>query len=59
MKAKDAIDGNLYIIPKISDEPVECHGPNGKNEWMLFLTFDNWGNRIIKMVTLETEITPL
>jgi hypothetical protein len=62
MKAKDAISGKLYDLPQTriwnSYVGAECYGHNESNDWMLFLTFDEWGDRRIRMVTTDTEVIP-
>jgi len=60
MKAKDCINGCLYNLPQIGHhEPyraAECHGLNSGKSWMLFLTFNQWGERKIRMIPLDIEV---
>lgn len=62
MTAKECRNGVLYDLPTIGHhEPyrgAECHGFNNDRTWMLFLTFDQWGNRHTRMVGLDVEVHP-
>jgi hypothetical protein len=62
MLAKDCKNGVLYDLPQIGHHnpyrAAECHGFNNDRSWVLFLTFDEWGGRHIRMVGLDVTVSP-
>lgn len=62
MRAKDCVNGSLYDLPQIGKHDpyrgAECHGLNNDGTWILFLTFNEWGERKIRMIMPDTEVHP-
>jgi len=61
MKAKDAIEGQLYDLPPKKSFPLgikdaQCDGWNGLHTGILFLTFNEFGKRTMLLLRPEEEI---